>query len=394
MGSTKMASVQRRQYAFFRKPCWSGRFPLQLGPDGSLARHAPPTKRSDKEQGDESIGFGDVARPVGAHAGALPRNLDRIARNPTSRFSSKEKRGTGKDLGGRVRSIRASPARRNGRTIVLDCGGSAGRPWVESRAFFGHERGAFHGGGRGRGRVSSKQADGRHALSRTEIGESRKDLQAGSSCVCSKSASLGGFGGAKTISVDVRVNLGPPNPQQPWPKWKPEAFRPGTLLSHRRGARDGFPTAARSDDDLPLLGPGHFLGERAFRPAFDERGFGPPSGNLFSEPTVAGQNVRRAPQRGPGGSFVNGPERAAPRELPHGSGGGGLGVGQPSGRKSSAQGSRAAGRPATPSSVPTWRPSSKKDGGQCHSGAAAICRGLRVRWFRKLMRKHGLGEGR
>ena len=106
--------------------------------------------------------------------------------------------GTGKDVV--AESVHRESARRDGPFVVFDCGSVA--PNLAESELFGHERGAFTGAVAARAGVF-EQADG-GTLFLDEIGELPKELQPKLLRVLEK-REVKRVGGNRTVCVDVRV---------------------------------------------------------------------------------------------------------------------------------------------------------------------------------------------
>jgi transcriptional regulator with GAF, ATPase, and Fis domain len=166
---------------------------LQLG-QTTLAI-TPLDETVDKEQATIDK-FGDVIGRS-ARMRELFADLERIARSDVTLLVEGET-GTGKDIV--AESVHRASARSDKPYVVFDC--SAVAPTLVESELFGHERGAFTGATNTRQGVF-EQADG-GTLFLDEIGELPKDLQPKLLRVLEK-REVRRVGAAKTISVDVRV---------------------------------------------------------------------------------------------------------------------------------------------------------------------------------------------
>jgi transcriptional regulator with GAF, ATPase, and Fis domain len=140
--------------------------------------------------------FGDVLGRS-ARMRELFADLERIAGTDVTLLIEGET-GTGKDL--IAESLHAASRRANGPFVVFDCGAAA--PTVIESELFGHERGAFTGA-HGTHVGVFEQADG-GTLFLDEIGELPLDLQPKLLRVIEK-LEVRRIGGRQTIGVDVRI---------------------------------------------------------------------------------------------------------------------------------------------------------------------------------------------
>jgi transcriptional regulator with GAF, ATPase, and Fis domain len=149
----------------------------------------------DKEQ-VATDRFGDVLGRS-ARMRELFADLERIAPTDVTLLIEGET-GTGKDL--IAESLHAASRRANGPFVVFDCGAVA--PTVIESELFGHERGAFTGA-HGTHIGVFEQADG-GTLFLDEVGELPLDLQPKLLRVIEK-LEIRRVGARQTISVDVRI---------------------------------------------------------------------------------------------------------------------------------------------------------------------------------------------
>jgi transcriptional regulator with PAS, ATPase and Fis domain len=170
-----------------------GSVSLQLGQTTLLI--TPLDETVDKEQSTVDR-FGDLLGRS-ARMRELFADLERIARTDVTLLVEGET-GTGKDLV--AESVHRTSARSDRPYVVFDCGAVA--PTLIESELFGHERGAFTGAVTARPGVF-EQADG-GTLFLDELGELPKDLQPKLLRVLEK-RDVRRVGATKTISVDVRV---------------------------------------------------------------------------------------------------------------------------------------------------------------------------------------------
>jgi transcriptional regulator with GAF, ATPase, and Fis domain len=170
-----------------------GDFQVALGETWIAAQWLGETV--DKEQ-VATDRFGDVLGRS-ARMRELFADLERIAPTDVTLLIEGET-GTGKDL--IAESLHAASRRANGPFVVFDCGAAA--PTVIESELFGHERGAFTGA-HGTHVGVFEQANG-GTLFLDEIGELPLDLQPKLLRVIEK-LEIRRIGGRQTIGLDVRI---------------------------------------------------------------------------------------------------------------------------------------------------------------------------------------------
>jgi transcriptional regulator with GAF, ATPase, and Fis domain len=340
---------------------------LQLG-QTSLSI-TPLDETVDKEQSTIDR-FGDVLGRS-ARMRELFADLERIARTDVTLLIEGET-GTGKDLV--AESVHRASPRADRPYVVFDCGAVA--PTLVESELFGHERGAFTGAVATRQGVF-EQADG-GTLFMDEIGELPKELQPKLLRVLEK-REIRRVGAAKTLSVDVRV-IAATN-RNTLAEVKRGGFRQD-LYFRIAAAHVTVPPLRDRMDDLPLLVE-HFLAQE--RPPRSKSEVMPDVWDLLRAYRWPGnvRELRNAVQR-----LLVMPERAL-RELPMDTGGA-MGAVPPSGEIVPL---RVARRDASDAFERAYLEAvlQKTEGNVTR--AAAIAEVSR-QMVQKLMRKHGLGEGR
>jgi transcriptional regulator with GAF, ATPase, and Fis domain len=340
---------------------------LQLGQTAISV--TPLGETVDKEQSTIDR-FGDVIGRS-ARMRELFADLERIAKTDVTLLVEGET-GTGKDLV--AESVHRMSPRSDRPYVVFDCGAVA--PTLVESELFGHERGAFTGAVAARQGVF-EQADG-GTLFLDEIGELPKELQPKLLRVLEK-REVRRVGSAKIVPVDVRVIA---------------ATNRNTLAEVRRGgfrqdlyfriaaAHVTVPPLRDRMDDLPLLVE-HFLAQE--RPPRSKSDVSPDVWDLLRAYRWPGnvRELRNAVQR-----LLVMPERAL-RELPMDTG---AAIGAPR-QSGEVVPLRVARRDASDAFERAYLEAvlEKTEGNVTR--AAAIAEVSR-QMVQKLMRKHGLGEGR
>ncbi len=343
-----------------------GPISLQLGQ--TALSITPLDETVDREQSTVDR-FGDLLGRS-ARMRELFADLERIARTDVMLLIEGET-GTGKDLV--AESVHRASSRAERPYVVFDCGAVA--PTLVESELFGHERGAFTGAVAARQGVF-EQADG-GTLFLDELGELPKDLQPKLLRVLEK-REIRRVGGTKTGSVDVRVIA---------------ATNRNTLAEVKRGnfrqdlyfriaaAHVTVPPLRDRMDDLPMLVE-HFLSQE--RPPRSLNEVSPDVWEMFRTYRWPGnvRELRNAVQR-----LLVMPDRAM-RSLPADAGSSGS-IMQPT----EIVPLRVARRDASDAFEQAYLEAllAKTDGNVTR--AAAIAEVSR-QMVQKLMRKHGLGEGR
>jgi DNA-binding NtrC family response regulator len=170
-----------------------GEVQLSLGDTWVAVNWLAETVDREQIEGDR---FGDVLGRS-AHMRELFADLERIAPTDVTLLIEGET-GTGKDL--IAESLHAASTRAIGPFVVFDCGAVA--PTMIESELFGHERGAFTGAHATHIGVFEQAHGG--TLFLDEIGELPLELQPKLLRVLEK-RELRRIGGQRTISVDVRI---------------------------------------------------------------------------------------------------------------------------------------------------------------------------------------------
>jgi transcriptional regulator with PAS, ATPase and Fis domain len=340
---------------------------LQLG-QTTLAV-TPLDETVEKEQATVDR-FGDVLGRA-ARMRELFADLERIARTDVTLLVEGET-GTGKDLV--AESVHRASPRSEGPYVVFDCG--AVTPTLVESELFGHERGAFTGAVAMRQGVF-EQADG-GTLFLDEIGELPKELQPKLLRVLEK-REVRRVGATKNIPVDVRV-IAATN-RNTLAEVKRGGFRQD-LYFRVAAAHVTVPPLRDRMEDLPLLVE-HFLSRE--RPPRSMNEVPPDVWEIFRAYRWPGnvRELRNAVQR-----LLVMPERAM-RELPMEAAAVGT-IERPAGEIVPLRDAR---RDASDAFERAYLEAvlAKTEGNVTR--AAAIAEVSR-QMIQKLMRKHGLGEGR